>query len=243
MVVQGNSMSKQEAPFEEHLEELFRRMRICISSIIVCSIACLPFSPMIVEYLRTTLVPDNVKLMVLDPFEAVISFIEISFMLGIVISMPLIIYHTIKFVSPGLYEHEKRLVYRVIAIGSLLFVAGTLVCAYVVLPMLYRFCYDIAGGSVTLFFSLRNLIEYTIAMMIGFGLAFQMPLAVAFLIMTNVLSVEVLTKNRAVAYILLALVSVLFLTPETTTLADLLVTIILIVLYELGIILSKALKR
>jgi len=235
-------MESKELSFIEHVEELLSRTYVCLFSIILLSILSLPLTPYVVSIFKE-LVPRDVEVIILSPFDNLIVLFELAFVCGTVFSTPIIIYEALRFVVPALYPHEKKILYTYVPLSIGLFSIGLLFAFKIVLPLMYDVCFAIFPGSAIKFFSLRSLIEQTLLLMVAFGLAFNTPLVMTLPVFLNLCDPSFYEGNRAVAYTVLAIIGVVFLTPRTTTILDLVVVLVLIVLYELGIIMSKVMIK
>lgn len=238
ILLEGN----RELSFAEHIEELLSRTYVCLFSIILLSILSLPLTPYVVSAFKE-LVPKDVEVVVLSPFDNLIVLFELAFVCGIALSTPVVIYEALRFVVPALYPREKKILYTYIPLSIGLFSIGLSFAFKVVLPLMYDVCFAIFPGSAVKFFSLRSLIEQTLLLIVAFGLAFNTPLVMTLPVLLNFYDPSLYEENRAVAYTILAIIGVVFLTPRTTTVLDLVVVIVLIVLYELGVIMSKIMTK
>lgn len=232
----------KRAPLSEHLEELLHRMYIALAALIVCSILCLPLVPYTIRFMKENLLPPDVELVALSPFDNIIALFEMTFVLGFILSFPVILYEVLKFIVPALYEHELKVLYLTMPLGILLFLLGASLGFKLILPTMYSICSKVRLGQTTIF-SLRSFIEYTIMLLLGFGLSFELPLVMAVLNLLGIIPVEAFKENRPVSYIVLAIIGIVFLTPEATTILDLIATFLLIGLYELGIFVSELVEK
>ncbi len=235
------AMSK-EAPISEHIEELVHRINVALIALIICSILCIPLVPHAVKFMRKELLPSDIEVVALNPFDNIIALFEVAFTLGFILAFPVILYEALKFITPALYGHELKLLYWILPLGLFLFLLGVLIGFKLILPTMYAFCSEVLLGQSTIF-SLRAFIEYTILLLLSFGVAFELPLIMAMLSWFNIASIEAFKENRMIAYIVLALIGIILLTPEATTLLDVLATALMIGLYELGIFISAIVKR
>lgn len=84
-----------------------------------------------------------------QPGEAFMLTIKLSLYAGVVISFPLLLYFLLQFIIPGLLEHERKLLYKCMAVGFGLFLAGTLFCYFIVLPRVLTFFTPIPWNSAS----------------------------------------------------------------------------------------------
>jgi sec-independent protein translocase protein TatC len=119
---------------------------------------------------------------VLDPFTI---WIQIAFWFGLIITCPFWLYQIWAFIAPGLYRREKRWTYAFVATAAPLFLLGAGL-AYFVMSRGLGYLLSIAPSGVAILPTLSNYLSYFQAMILGFGLAFELPLA---LVMANVVGI------------------------------------------------------
>ncbi|HEX2964492.1 MAG TPA: twin-arginine translocase subunit TatC, partial [Syntrophorhabdaceae bacterium] len=165
----------QKQSFFRHLQEL--RNRIIISLIAVC-----------VAFVITYAFRNRIFLFLMEPFskvmppessfiftgvtEAFTTYIKISIVSSIVLSLPVILHQFWIFVSPGLYEHEKKYVYPFIIWASICFIAGALFCYFLVMPIVYRFFAGYATELIVPMPDLRSYVNLSLKMLVAVGLIF-----------------------------------------------------------------------
>jgi sec-independent protein translocase protein TatC len=121
---------------------------------------------------------------VFDPFMV---RVKIAFFVGLVLASPVWLYQVWAFIAPGLYRKEKRWAYLFVAIASPLFAAGA-VLAYVVMSRGLRYLLGLAPHGVLVLPSIDTYLSYFQGMILGFGLAFELPLALVLLNMAHILT-------------------------------------------------------
>jgi sec-independent protein translocase protein TatC len=119
---------------------------------------------------------------VLDPFTI---WIQIAFWFGLIVTCPFWLYQIWAFIAPGLYRREKRWTYAFVCTAAPLFLLGAGL-AYFVMSRGLGYLLAIAPSGVEILPTLSNYLSYFQAMMLGFGLAFELPLA---LVMANVVGI------------------------------------------------------
>jgi sec-independent protein translocase protein TatC len=212
--------SDEPKPFLQHLEEL-RAMLIKMAAVLgVCMTACLWFQKDLVHLMEEplaridpTLVSKLQNLGVIDPIT--ISF-SLAFYAGIVFSFPLLLFFLAQFVVPALTRKEKKVVFPAIAIGFGLFLTGVLICYFFILPQTLRFCFDYSKSlNFAPSWTVREYFSFVTRMLISFGAAFELPVAVLALVYIELLSFQKLNHTRPYAYVLvLALAAIIAPTPD-----------------------------
>lgn len=165
-----------------------------------------------------------------------------SITLGFVVAFPYVIYQFWKFISPGLYSHEKRTASGFIFISSLLFFTGVLFGYYVVTPLSIRFLgtYTV---SVEIFndFDLNSYTALVRASVLASGLIFELPILVYFLTKIGLITPEHMRKYRKIALVLVMFLSAVITPPDVAS--QIIVAIPVLILYELSIFISKRVVR
>lgn len=157
-----------------------------------------------------------------------------SIYLGMLAASPYILYELFRFISPALYESERRYSLRLTVIIYLLFILGVLMTYYVLFPISFRFLgtYSVAE-SVHSTITLDSYVETFISLTLMMGLVFQLPVAAFILTRMGLISHSLLSEYRKHAFILILLTAAIITPPDVMTL--LLVSAPLYLLYELSI--------
>ncbi|PTX99992.1 twin-arginine translocase subunit TatC [Verrucomicrobia bacterium LW23] len=191
----------EQKPLLGHLEDLRWMIIRCVVALTVTGTFCLYFSREIFTILQRPLVvigqdPEKFlnTLSVLDPFSIHIS---IGLFSGLVMALPLILYFVAQFVLPALTKQEKALVLPVFAAGAILFVLGVVFCYYLVLPITLQFFLDYNKWlHLNATWTIKNYLDFVLQMLIGFGLAFEMPLVLLVLHFFGIVSSSFLQEYR-----------------------------------------------
>lgn len=165
--------------------------------------------------------------------------ITTSLYLGLLVASPYILFELFRFVSPALYDKEKKYAIAILIIVYLLFILGVLMSYYIIFPISFRFLgtYSVAE-RVESTITLKSYISTFTSLTLVMGVVFQLPVIAYVLGKLGVVNSEILQKYRKHALFLLTLVSALITPPDV--LSCILVTIPLYMLYELSIIVIKS---
>lgn len=227
----------------DHLEELRWRIFKCLIAIAIGSIIAFFFRSQIMSFLQAPLplqanaldhAGDN-KLVVMGLTEGFTMTLIISVIVGIILALPVLLYQTWAFVSPGLYSHEKKYAVPFIAIGLVLFVAGVTL-GYLVLryPVAWLTEFGQGSGFVELV-TATSYFTFVSMFLLVFGLIFELPLVLTFLAKVGLVSVETLQRKRATAHLVMWSASC-FATPGADLYSPIIIGAALSCLYELSII-------
>ena len=162
---------------------------------------------------------------------------------GFIVGFPYVLYEMWKFISPGLYEKERKHSRGFILVASMLFFMGVLFGYYVVAPLSINFL----GGyqvSEEVFndIDLASYISTVRAAVIACGLIFELPIIIYFLTKIGLVTPEVLKKYRKVALVLVLILSAIITPPDVAS--QIIVAVPVLILYQISIYISKVvLKR
>ena len=161
---------------------------------------------------------------------------------GFIIAFPYILNEMWKFVSPGLKANERSSAKGFILIASLLFFIGVLFGYYVVTPLSINFLgtYQVSG-EVHNDFDLSSYISLVRASVIASGLIFELPILIYILTKIGVVSPEILKKYRKISLVIVLILSAIITPPDIAS--QVIVSVPIIVLYEISIYISKAVIR
>ncbi|HJR26172.1 MAG TPA: twin-arginine translocase subunit TatC [Acidimicrobiales bacterium] len=182
------------------------------------------------------------KLLQVDPLEGFSIRMKLALYGGIAIAMPVILWQIWRFVTPGLYPHEKRYAVPFLASALSLFVLGAGL-AYYTLPRALDFLVSIGGEDnfVTAFQPAKyfTLITY---MMLAFGIGFEFPILLIFLQMAGILDRDALKRGRRYAIVgITVLVAVI--TPSGDPISMLMLSVPMVIFYEVAILAGLFIER
>ncbi len=225
----------------EHLDELRRRMIAIAISMVIATAVGLVIAPRIFQLL-ISLAGQDFSPIFIEMTEMFVTYFKVSVFIGAGIAMPIIVWHIVRFVAPGLTRKERRLLLSMLPLVTVFFVAGILFGYFITLPfsvkyLLFQFP-DAVGLNIRPEIRIENYISFVTTVLFWMGISFQTPLIVFMLVQLGVVSRQRLQSFRKFA-ILVAFVVSAIVTPTPDPLNQSLVAIPLIVLYELGIQLSR----
>lgn len=237
-------MPDKKLPLTAHLEELRKRLIYSFLSIGVAFGISYAYIKEIVEILMRPLVrvlPAGSSLVFTAVPEAFLTYLKAALLAGVFFSSPFILYQIWAFVSPGLYEREKKYIYPYLFVSTIFFVAGALFCYLIVFPVIFRFFLSFATNDIRPLPAIKEYLTFTIKLLLAFGLLFQWPALILFLSRMGVVSSKTLAKNRKYA-ILGIFVAAAVLTPPDLV-SQLLLAGPLLVMYEGSIWMAKFLGK
>jgi sec-independent protein translocase protein TatC len=227
-------MEDKELNITDHLEELRRRL-------IVTAVAFIAFFIMgfiFVEDIYNWLVRDlEVKLMVLGPSDIIWVYFMLATVIAIAATIPILALQIWLFVKPALKPIERKMTLTYIPALFLLFIVGLSFGYFVIFPTVLNFLVELSGDMFVTNFTADKYFRFIMHMTLPFAILFEMPVVVMFLTSLGIINPYVLQHLRKYAYFVLVVVAVVVSPPDF--MSDFLVTIPLLLLYEISISLSK----
>lgn len=205
-----------------------------------------PFENIAVQltlFLKNTLLPPEVKFIQTAPGQAFFAQIHISLLLSIICSIPIIAREVFAFIYPALSTKTTTTIYKITLPILLLFIMGIVFSYLLVIPFTLSFLYKYGEslGAET-FVTVSDFMTFVLQFMLGFGLAFQLPVIMYGLSLTGLVDSTFWSKNLRYAIVILAIFGALI-TPDGSGITMWFVSIPMIVLYLLGIVIIRRAER
>jgi len=235
-----------EMPFLDHLEEL--RWRI-IYSLLALGVAVGLGFWLAVQYDAVgllarpilPLIPQH-KLAFLHPSEGFTVILDTAMTFGFVLASPVIIYQVWAFLAPALKKHERRVGLGVLFSGLVLFVSGAALAYFVVVPLALPWLFGFAGPSLVPLITAEDYFSFIFAMVLTFGVSFELPIVILALAALGIVTPMFLTKYRRHAIVLIVIVGA-FLTPGDMVWTTIALSVPLYGLYELSVLAAYVIYR
>ena len=232
----------REQTIMQHLAELRRRVLICVVAVIIGSAVAFAFFEQLIELLvrpaRDLNLDDGGQLVFTEVTELLTTAVKVSFVAGLVLAMPIVLYQVVMFVAPGLTGRERRYLFGFMPGAMLAFVSGVAFGYFVLTPPALHFLLTFGGDVAVPLIRVSNIVNLMIRLLFWMGVAFETPLVMYLLAQLGIVSARGLARFRrywvVVAFILGAII-----TPTFDPVNQGLVAIPLLVLYELGILLAR----
>jgi sec-independent protein translocase protein TatC len=231
----------EEMTLLEHMIELRDRIMKIVIAIGLAFIIGLVLSPRILDFVRISANAQE-GLDVRSPSDPITLFMKIALYTAIGIAAPVIIYQIVGFLAPGLTKKEKRLVYTSLPFVSLLFIAGVAYAALFAVPRALTFLSTFLTDVFQWEPDGHEVVGFYLTVMLGLGLAFQLPLVMFLLAKLGVVTPKKMRSGRRYAFLVI-LVAAAFITPTTDPFNMALVALPLVALYEIGIVLAAVFAR
>lgn len=222
-----------------HIQDLRKRLVISFGVLIVIFFICFSFWEYIFEWIKYPLAEafkGDVKgeLVQLSPAEGVFTAMKVSFFASLALSMPIIFWQIWLFVAPGLYKHEKMIVLPFVFFASIMFAIGAGFAYFVVFPFVIKYILAFGNHQFTSSISVESYVTFFTRLILGFGLAFELPVISYFLGKIGLITDATLKGFFKYAIVIIFIIAAVITPPDV--LSQFFMAIPLIGLYGLSIL-------
>ncbi|HEX9627166.1 MAG TPA: twin-arginine translocase subunit TatC [Acidiferrobacterales bacterium] len=229
--------------FVSHLLELRNRLLYAIVGVGIVFAALVPFANRVYEWLAQPLIavlPAGTSMIATEVASPFLTPLKLTLLAAIVIAVPWVLYQIWAFVAPGLYKHERRLVWPLLASSTLLFYAGVAFAYFAVLPLVFGFLVGTVPHGVAMMTDIKAYLDFVFAMFLAFGVAFELPVALVLLARMGVVNPDALAKKRPYVVLWVFIVAA-FLTPPDV-ISQTLLAIPMLILFEIGLFIARRVR-
>ncbi len=216
-------------PLTAHLAELRNRLIWSVLAIAVGGSVGFAFGEQIITLLRGALPPD-VRLIQIELGDGFSIRLQISFVVGVILAMPVILWHLWRFIAPGLTPSERRAILPWIPMALVFFAIGVGV-AYIVLPYAATFLLQFVPVAVDRTINIRSYFDFMSSLFLAFGILMEYPIVLVGLSRVGIVTSERLRRSRGVAILGMFAFSAIV-TPGGDFVSPGVLTVVLLVLYE-----------
>lgn len=232
-------MSKEEKfTLIEHLDELRRRLVVCLAATLVFSLISYRYAGTILEILTKPVE----KLVFISPLELFLVYLKIALAGGLILASPVVFYQLWKFVSSALTLKERKYVKIFFPVSFLLFIAGCAFAFLFVVPYGTKFLLSFATERIVPMISVGKYVSFAAVLIFASGLVFELPVVVIFL--TQIGLVSPVTLRRQWKYIVvLIFVIAAVITPTPDIFTQCILAVPMLILYFISIGISSFISR
>jgi len=226
--------------FIAHLVELRSRLLNSVVAVLLVFICLFPWASDLYTLLAHPLLarlPKGGQMIATDVTTPFFVPLKVALMTAFLIALPYILYQIWRFVAPGLYAHEKRLVWPLIIASTMLFFCGMAFAYFVVFPVVFGFITASAPQGVAVMTDIDKYLSFVLTMFMAFGMTFQVPVAVVLLVRMGFVSVKKLREARPYAVVGAFVIGAIFTPPDVVS--QLMLAMPLWLLYEAGIVVAS----
>lgn len=237
-------MDEDQQPLISHLVELRDRLLRSVLAVLLVAVCLFPFANDLYIFLSEPLLrhlPETSSMIATEVASPFLTPFKLTLSTAIMLVVPFLLYQLWAFIAPGLYDHERKLVYPLLFASTLLFFLGILFAFYVVFPLVLGFLTQAAPEGVAVMTDISSYLDFVLKLFFAFGLAFEVPIATVLLVWTGASSVESLKQKRP--YIIVgAFVIGMLLTPPDI-ISQTLLAVPVWLLFELGLLSARWLPK
>ena len=240
---QNDEEALQEGTFLSHLLELRNRLLYSIIAVLVVFVPLAFKSEMVYHVLAEPLLnvlPNKEGMVTINPLAAFLTPLKLSFYFAVVITIPFLLYQLWAFIAPGLYKHERKLVWPLLVSSTVLFYAGMSFAYFVVFPLVFKFLSGITPLGVKFTPDITQYQEFVFTLFFAFGIAFELPVAMVLLIRAGVLNPDTLAKKRQ--YVVLVIFTVAMVITPPDVFSQTLLAIPMMLLFEIGLYVGRRVR-
>ena len=233
--------------FWDHLEELRRVLLRCIAVVALFAVLAFIFKDEVFAIIFAPKSPNflprifgsspDIKLINTELTRQFVIHMMTSFYVGIIVAAPYILYELYRFISPALYQNERRYSTPLVISSYIMFMLGTLFSYFIVFPITFRFLgnYQV-DSSVENLISLESYIDTLVFLSLAMGIVFEIPILTWLLGRLGILRRQQMQQYRRHAFVIILIISAII-TPTSDAFTLAIVSIPMYILYELSILL------
>jgi sec-independent protein translocase protein TatC len=234
-------MSERYLTLVEHLQELRYRLTISAAAVVIGLAISAYFGGELIDLLKEPATRDGVEIdtVFIEPFELFATYFRVALLGGLILAMPVIVYQTLAFVTPGLNPNEKWWLLGTVIGASILFAVGVLFAYFFALPPALDFLLNppFAEGVAEPTIRISSYIDFVTRLLFWSGVSFETPLVVMFLARFRIVNAGQLLRWWRYALVAAFVISAVV-TPTWDPVTQTVVAGPIIVLYFLGIALA-----
>lgn len=230
------------APFWDHVEELRHTLIRALIVVAIGFVVSFLFYHQVYEILKIPLssLEDNIELVVLGPTDGLMATIKTCFWVALVGTSPIWVFFVLNFVAPALQSKEQRLIFPFLFFSFIFLSLGFMFSFYVTIPVANQYLQAFNQNIGVNLWSIKSYLDYTVVLLLGSGLAFELCLILIFLVHYGRISAKTLVSKRRYAIVAIFVTSAVLTPPDVVT--QMLLAFPLIALYELTVVYARIKK-
>jgi sec-independent protein translocase protein TatC len=225
-------VTEEQMTLVEHLTELRYRLTRAFLGIFAGVVVSLIYSEQILTIIRRPVLKylPNGGLVFTGVMDKFMAHIKVGLLSGVILTCPYWLYHVWKFISPGLYKHERRYAAGFIVAGTVLFLLGVCFVYFLIFPAAFQFLFTVGGDVDKPMITIDEYLSFFTMTTLIFGLAFELPVILMVLAMMGIIDAAFLKAKRRYAFMILAVIAAVVTPPDPMSMILMLVPLCL--LYE-----------
>lgn len=232
-------MSEKRLTLVGHLDELRKRIIYIITAVMIGSIVSYKQIDAIVDFILQP--AKDLHFIYLSPADLFLAYIKLAIVSGFIITLPITIYQTWRFILPGIGKKQKVFVMLASLMSMIFFAAGALFSYYGIIPLSIQFFIKMSRQEIAPLFSFTSYMGFVGSLLLAFGITFQMPIFIMLLTQFNIITPEFLKRSRKVFVVLIFILAAILTPPDV--ISQILLAVPMLVLLELSIIVSLLITK
>lgn len=223
--------------FVSHLIELRNRLLRAVAGLLVMFVGLFPFSDKLYHLLAAPLLtklPQGAHMIATAVTTPFFVPMKVTMLAAFLLALPWMLYQLWAFVAPGLYAHEKRLMFPLLVAALILFFIGMAFAYFAVFPVVFGFIIGSAPEGVAVMTDIAEYLDFVIGMFMAFGFAFEVPVAVVLISLMGWVTPAQLKEARAYVVVAAFVLGAIFTPPDIVS--QFMLAIPLWLLYEAGLL-------
>lgn len=233
-----------EQSFISHLIELRDRLLRIILCVLLIFLGLTTYANQIYSFIAGPLLkhmPEHSTMIAIDVASPFLTPFKLALIAAIFISIPVILYQFWAFVAPGLYKHERRLIFPLLIASTLLFYLGVAFAYYVVFPLVFGFLTAAAPTGVAVMTDITKYLDFALTMFFAFGVCFEVPIFTIVMVWTGLVTPSQLAEQRPYVVVGAFIIGMLLTPPDA--ISQTLLAIPMWLLFEVGLLFSRLFVR
>lgn len=231
-------MNPKEQTVIEHMEELRKRLFTVVIFFVIALLGGFYLAKPIIRYIQLSEQAESITLNAFKVSDPLTVYLQVTVAVAFIIILPILLYQLWAFITPGLYEEERKATLKYIPYAFLLFIGGICFAYYVLFPFVLKFMMGLSKElNIQPTIGINEYFSFLFKLVIPFGLLFQLPVVTLFLSRIGLLNPALMVKVRKYAYFVLIVISVLLAPPDFVS--NVIIAIPMFILYEISIMISR----
>ncbi|MCD8521794.1 MAG: twin-arginine translocase subunit TatC [Saccharospirillaceae bacterium] len=237
-------MTDHEQPLIAHLIELRNRLLKSVLVVLVLFLGMFYFANdlyLILVKPLSVLLPDSGNMIATGVASPFLVPFKLTLVLAVLLAVPFLLHQVWSFISPGLYQHEKKFGIPLLVSSVILFYTGIAFAYFVVLPLAFGFFTAAGPEGISFMPDISNILDFILKIFFAFGIAFEIPIATFLMVLSGITTVAALTEKRPYIFVGCFVVGMLVTPPDVISQTILAVPMWL--LFEAGVLASRLIKK
>ena len=228
-------------PLLDHLGELRRRLTIIVVSVLVATVVMYFATPVLVDILKDPILPslpEGTNLSIYTSLGGFAIKFGLAIKVAVVMCTPMIVWQILAFFLPALKPNERRWVVPTVLAATLLFFVGAIFCYFIIVPAGFEWLISETLSIANVAPNLEDYINIEILLMIGFGVAFELPLIVFYLAVFHIVPYAKFRSAWRYIYVIMLVVSA-SITPDASPVTLIFMYAAMLSLYEISLAVTR----